>query len=137
MLQPNPLFVLLHHRLSDKEHWDLCLEMGESLATWQILRDPRGRPDKKTGGYPARRIGDHRRAYLEYEGPISGGRGEVRRVDRGTWSAIELGQEVWVVRLEGVALQGVYRLPAGAEPGEMRQMGVEPQVGSEDAERSA
>ena len=30
-------FVILHHRLAGGEHWDLMLEHGESLATWQLL----------------------------------------------------------------------------------------------------
>jgi hypothetical protein len=132
MLKPNPSFVLLHHVLSDKvhflsdtEHWDLCLDRGETLATWQVLRDPRTTPDKTTHSWPARRLADHRRVYLEYEGPISGDRGNVRRVDQGTWEALEQGPINWVVRLDGTALKGVYRLPAGAEPGEMFQIGMD------------
>jgi hypothetical protein len=35
----------------------------------------------------AQRIADHRLAYLEYEGPISGGRGTVRRLDGGSYFA--------------------------------------------------
>lgn len=139
MLKPNPPFVLLHHVISDKEHflsdtehWDLCLDLGETLATWRISRDPRTTPDKKTHNWPARRIVDHRRAYLEYEGPISGNRGEVQRVDQGTWTPIEQGPIIWVVRLDGTGLKGVYRLPAGTEPGEMYQIGMdEPSAGSD------
>jgi hypothetical protein len=118
MLKPNQPFVLLHHRLSDKEHWDLCLDLGAVLATWQILSDPT-RSDKTTRYWPARRVADHRRAYLDYEGPISGGRGEVTRVDRGTWRPIEQGPITWLVQLEGAVLRGTYRLPTGLEPGEM------------------
>ena len=125
MLKPNQPFVLLHHRISDKEHWDLCLDLGEALATWRIPRDPRTTPDKTTHRCPAQRIADHRRAYLDYEGPVSNHRGEVRRVDQGTWTPIELGPTTWVVRLDGVALKGVYRLPAGAGPGEMFQIGMD------------
>jgi len=33
-------------------------------------------------------IGMHRRRYLTYEGPLSGGRGHVARVDRGTFTAL-------------------------------------------------
>lgn len=124
MLKPNQPYVLLHHRISDKEHWDLCLDLGEVLATWQVLSDPRIRPDKTASGWPARRIADHRRAYLDYEGPISGDRGEVRRVDRGTWTPIEQGPTGWVVHLAGEILRGVYRLPGEAGPGEMFQIGL-------------
>jgi hypothetical protein len=35
------------------------------------------------------RLPDHRRVYLDYEGPISGGRGEVVRVEAGTFRSDE------------------------------------------------
>ena len=75
------LFVILHHRLDDGEHWDLMLEQGDFLRTWQLLREP---IDRASLPIPARRIGDHRKAYLDYEGPLTGYRGIVRRVDSGT-----------------------------------------------------
>ena len=74
-------FVILHHRLADGEHWDLMLEHGEILLTWQLAREPTG---SKVLPILARRIQDHRKAYLEYEGSISGDRGFVRRVDEGS-----------------------------------------------------
>lgn len=74
-------FVILHHRLDEGEHWDLMLEQGDVLLTWQLFRDP-----TVPSNYPisARRIGDHRKAYLDYEGPLTGNRGTVHRVDSGT-----------------------------------------------------
>jgi len=74
-------FVILHHKLDGGEHWDLMLEQGDILLTWQLLRDPM---DPASYPIPARRIGDHRKAYLDYEGPLTGNRGTVRRVDGGT-----------------------------------------------------
>jgi DNA polymerase Ligase (LigD) len=74
-----PRFALLeHHR--DGVHWDLLLEVGEVLRTWAI-------DEAIVAGrtLPARALADHRRVYLEYEGPIPGGRGWVRRVDGGTY----------------------------------------------------
>lgn len=38
--------------------------------------------------FEAQRIADHRRLYLDYEGPVSGGRGSVRRLAAG-WMRIE------------------------------------------------
>lgn len=73
-------FVILHHRQSDGEHWDLMIERGDVLWTWQLARNP------LTPGpwpIPARRIGDHRKAYLEYEGPLTRNRGEVKRIEAG------------------------------------------------------
>lgn len=74
-------FAILHHRLVDGEHWDLMLEYDDVLLTWQLAREPTG---SRTLPIPARRIQDHRKAYLEYEGPVSGDRGFVRRVDQGS-----------------------------------------------------
>lgn len=114
-------FVLLHHILSDSEHWDLMLDLGQELATWQLPKSPailirRG----AMRGLPARRIGDHRRAYLRLEGPISGDRGHIKRTDRGLYTLLEQRPQCWIVRLEGSLLTGTYRLPAGPEPGEFR-----------------
>ncbi len=98
-------FVILHHTHADQqagsvvqprraggsaiqqagsasgEHWDLMLERDGVLMTWQLLTEPQG---AESLPIRARRIGDHRLAYLTYEGPLSGGRGHVRRIDAGT-----------------------------------------------------
>ncbi len=73
-------FAILHHRAPQGEHWDLMLERGGVLLTWQLSRDP---GDGACLPIPARRLQDHRTHYLDYEGPISGDRGVVTRVDRG------------------------------------------------------
>jgi len=72
-------FVLLRHERKEDTHWDFMLElpgMG-GLATWQLPAEP------AAGTMRARRLADHRREYLTYEGPISGGRGHVKRIDSG------------------------------------------------------
>ena len=119
MSNPDRPFVLLHHILSDSEHWDLMLDLGHVLATWQLHENPalpiRGGALR---GVPARRIADHRRAYLHLEGPVSGDRGHVKRVDRGVYTLLEELPECWIVHLEGELWTGTYRLPAGAGPGE-------------------
>lgn len=99
-------FVILHHRLADGEHWDLMLEHGESLATWQLLSPP------GAGSFPiaARRIGHHRKAYLDYEGPISGDRGQVRRIDRGPVEISKLTVEECVFAAGGDLLRGSFIL---------------------------
>jgi hypothetical protein len=63
-------------------HWDLLLERQSALAamTWRLLRRP-------VCGEPiaAEALADHRVAYFDYEGPVSGGRGRVRRLYEGEW----------------------------------------------------
>ncbi len=100
-------FVILHHELGGGEHWDLMLEHGDTLLTWQLFREPLGRPSLPI---PARRIGGHRKAYLDYEGPVSGDRGHVRRVDTGTVEIKELTATQCVIDLDGKRLSGRFRL---------------------------
>lgn len=59
-------------------HWDLLLEAGPVATTWRLLRPPLDREL-----IAAELLPDHRLLYLEYEGPVSGNRGCVRRVAGG------------------------------------------------------
>ncbi|MGL4552565.1 MAG: DNA polymerase ligase N-terminal domain-containing protein [Gemmataceae bacterium] len=89
-----PRFVLLHHD-HPSPHYDLMLEAGDALWTWRLARPPGAVPQ------PAERIADHRQMYLDYDGPVSGGRGEVRRESAGTFEWVEREEGRVVVRLEG------------------------------------
>ena len=72
-------YVVHHHTGYGEPHFDLMIDLGgEGLATWRVATWP---PDRDTLFEP---IAEHRRAYLDYEGPTASGRGEVRRVERGT-----------------------------------------------------
>ena len=102
-------FVILHHSLPGGEHWDLMLEHGDVLLTWQLQRDPTG---PATFPIPARRIGDHRKAYLEYEGPVSKDRGTVRRVDTGTVELQQITEAKYDLVLRGRHLSGSMTLTA-------------------------
>ena len=73
-----PLFVLLEHD-HPVPHLDFMIEGNGALLTWRLSKPPTG------AAQPAVRIGDHRSAYLDYEGPVSGGRGAVRREDGGEY----------------------------------------------------
>lgn len=102
-------FVILHHVLPDGEHWDLMLERGDVLLTWRLVREP---VDGSSLPIPAEKLGDHRRAYLDYEGPLSGGRGSVRRVDAGTFEFEAATPDEYEIRLGGGRLIGRFSLAA-------------------------
>jgi hypothetical protein len=104
-----PRFVVLEHDHPFR-HWDLMLEAGEALRTWRLAAPPG--PGVVTEATP---LGDHRRLYLDYEGPVSGDRGRVSRWDQGTfgWECDEGGRVV--VRLDGDRLRGVLRLGRGPD----------------------
>ena len=63
-----------------------------------------------TGRLPARSLPDHRLAYLDYEGEISGGRGTVRRIDSGEFFVLDWAKDFVRVRLEGTQLLGPIEL---------------------------
>src|SRR4051794_31238897 len=74
-----PRFVILEHD-HPHLHWDLMLEAGPVLRTWRLAEPPQ--PGRAVAAEP---IADHRRLYLDYEGPVSGDRGRVKRWDWGTY----------------------------------------------------
>ena len=100
-----PRFVVLRHVMPDSSprgtHFDLMFEMGESLATWACEQLPPPSP------VAACRLSDHRLAYLTYEGPISGGRGSVERVDSGTYEPLETNSHCWRLQVAGSKLYGL------------------------------
>ncbi|MCH8148804.1 MAG: hypothetical protein IH987_12530 [Planctomycetes bacterium] len=100
-------FVILHHVVAGGEHWDLMLEHGGVLLTWQLAREP---IDAASLPIPAKRIADHRMAYLEYEGPISKGRGQVVRVDHGIVNYVRFTERCCSVELLGLRLSGRFCL---------------------------
>jgi len=103
-------YVLLHHRTPPgyprPNHWDFMLETTEGdLWTWALEEEPvAGRT------IAAERLANHRAAYLTYEGPVSGDRGEVRRIDAGTYELLAESNAEFVVRLSGDQLGGRLRL---------------------------
>ena len=74
-----PRFVILTHDFPEL-HWDLMLEQGEVLRTWRLAERP-------VAGMliEAEALANHRRHYLDYEGPVSGGRGSVTRFASGNY----------------------------------------------------
>src|SRR5688572_14190541 len=77
------------------------LETGSVLRTWRLEAIPqRGVP------VTAEPIGDHRLAYLDYEGPLSGGRGVVKQWDAGTFVIEESSPDRMTLNFSGVKLRG-------------------------------
>jgi hypothetical protein len=94
-----PRFVVLRHDSPQGVHYDLMLEVGGGLRTWSL-------PEPPVAGveFECRLLADHRLAYLDYEGPISGGRGTVTRWDRGTYEIQQQSDCQWAVALAGEKL---------------------------------
>lgn len=91
-------FALLRHEVPDDfgkpSHWDLLLESDENCWTWVLETLPGRLTDTpEPTEVDARRLPDHRKHYLDYEGPVSGARGFVRRELEGSCE--------WVERTDG------------------------------------
>ena len=103
-------FALLYHQCPPAyqrpSHWDLMLEAGNTLRTWALAELPsdwrvaHGATVAACGECPPLAVGseveaellvDHRTAYLDYEGPVSGGRGNVTRVAAGVYDETTVG----------------------------------------------
>lgn len=91
--------TLLRHELPNGTHhfdWLLARDDDGPLLTFRTDRDI----SRDNDPFDAERIPDHRRAYLAYEGPVSGGRGRVVRVASGWCMILTESDQKLVVHLE-------------------------------------
>ena len=95
-----PRFVILEHDWPSR-HWDFLLESGPVLRAWRVLAEPAVGVTS-----PAEPNADHRLLYLDYEGPVSGGRGSVRQWDAGTFDWVSDSPGRVEVSLNGQRLAG-------------------------------
>ena len=106
-------YVILRHETPPgyprPTHWDLLLETGPCLRAWAMAEEPQA--DREIA---AKSLPDHRLAYLDYEGPVSGDRGAVSQWDAGTVQWQQVSDETVEAKLDGHRLCGVVRLTRAA-----------------------
>jgi hypothetical protein len=102
-------FVILTHD-HPSLHWDLMLEDAGTLRTWR-LPSPLA-----TCAIDAKELPDHRLAYLDYEGPVSGNRGTVQRFDAGSYQIAAQTNDRLELILDGGSLRGHLLLERTAGP---------------------
>lgn len=99
-----PRYVILLHEVPPGHevaggrgtHWDLMLEQAATLRTWALAEEPRAE-----GRIQAEQLPEHRLAYLDYEGPVSGNRGSVTQWDAGEYETLADSQGRLEIRLDG------------------------------------
>jgi hypothetical protein len=94
-------FVVLRHDGPRGLHWDFMLEADGVLRTWALAEEPNGPLN-----CAAEQLADHRLAYLDFEGEVSGGRGAVSRCNAGEYILRQNEAERVVVELRGARLRG-------------------------------
>ena len=114
-------FVLLRHEFppgSDRsDHWDFMLEHEGVLRTWELGELPSSwaralgiESPNNLSEVCARPLADHRLAYLDFEGPLTGDRGTVRRCDRGEFDVLCSDATRFHVNMSGSYLRGEIEL---------------------------
>lgn len=116
-------FVVQQHNIGRTVHWDLMLQRSggkgdqdtRDLATWQLPFPP----VLINLALPVdiRALPDHRRVYLDCQGPVRGGRGVCRIFDKGRYRLILRCEAYWQVEFEGRRLSGVFWLRKSSQPG--------------------
>jgi hypothetical protein len=95
--------VLLQHTLPDGTfHYDWMLESPSDQDGLLTFRVDARIDEASCVRFEGVRLRPHRRAYLDYEGEVSGGRGEVRRIAAGDCEFADSGS-----RIEGIVNFGL------------------------------
>jgi len=97
--------VLLRHTLPNGDsHLDWMIEVDHGpLVSFRLALGVNPLADQR---FQAERIGDHRREYLDYQGPISGGRGGVVRIANAIVTVIETGADRLELLIDGRTVMG-------------------------------
>ena len=91
-----PRFVILRHdpggdytrdfeNAACQPHWDWMFQSDQVLRTWST---PPLQDLQQSFAIEAQPLADHRLAYLEFEGEISGNRGQVKRIVSGQYEPV-------------------------------------------------
>ncbi len=109
-----PRYVILRHEGSATYkpgvHWDLLLELDDSLRAWTLADEPTA-----PGPIAAAKLPDHRLEYLDYEGPIAGDRGTVSRWDAGEFTVDSETPTELIFSFLGGHMRGLATLFRGSE----------------------
>jgi len=119
-----PRFVLLRHECPPNgekpSHWDFMLEADGVLWTWKLQELPGPwaaalglEVTSDSDDVVVTRLADHRLEYLDYQGPVSGNRGHVSRVDAGEFQWIQQSPSCLDAELTGNYLLGAVSLTIG------------------------
>ncbi len=101
-------FVFHHHIGYGQPHYDLMLEHEKTLATWQLTIPLSDIQDEQA--IIVQKLQDHRLIYLSYEGNISKGRGQIKRLDFGDYEPFIQEISHWEFLLHGQQSTAYYKL---------------------------
>lgn len=109
--RPNHCDLLLQYRPARGPDDRALLAFGSLADEWLVVARAGAKAPPAESLWAA--LPDHRAAYLRWQGPVSGGRGAVRRVESGTleWLPARPGaRQAWRFRLHGRRWRGAFAL---------------------------
>lgn len=122
-------FAILRHDMPPRDgrglHYDLLLEeeqVAKGAARTFALDELPG----KGRTVSAIALAPHRKHYFDYEGPVSGDRGTVSRIDRGTCEWITDGDDLVILRIVGEVFRGELRIARDSSVNARYQVNFEP-----------
>lgn len=86
-------------------HWDFLVEQEEVLWAWRLMSEP-----NRQSVIAVEPLPDHRKKYLDYEGPVSKNRGTVQQWDTGVCQLLAKSENEFVFYLEGNKLSGELKI---------------------------
>jgi len=107
MNQKDKRFVIQEHMTGGDVHWDLMLELGDTLQTYRLDNAP---SEVLHHAVNATKIFDHPLKFLTYGGSVNKGRGSVRIIEAGTYQLIHQEHNRIELSLSGQILEGNFRL---------------------------
>ena len=117
-----PRFVILEHD-HPYLHWDFMVEEEDSLLTWRVHSLPSILVDLSDEFLLAEKLPDHRKHYLDYEGPVSENRGSVSQWDSGDYILEIRDDNLWLGELAGSRLKGFVVLRQAKGPDDVDENG--------------
>ncbi|MHC4130873.1 MAG: DNA polymerase ligase N-terminal domain-containing protein [Planctomycetota bacterium] len=100
-------FVIHEHTRGKDIHWDLMLQVGNTLKTYRLDKSPHQLLHASSN---ATEIFDHQIKFLTYEGSVNQGKGNVCIVENGTYEIINEDPEHISLNLNGKILISRYIL---------------------------
>jgi hypothetical protein len=100
-------FVIQKHSTPDGGHWDLMLQIENTLWTWRMHHPP-----EHIGNTPVsvEKIVDHPLRFLTYEGPVQNYTASVKMIDKGSFKITKQSVNEIEFEANGETLTGRFQL---------------------------
>lgn len=104
---PKKFVIHKHERIGHKQHWDLMLESENVLITFRSDYPPE---ELKRNNHQLQKIFDHDPKFLNYQGPVNNGEGDIKMQDGGFFAYSIESKNLYLIEFDGDILKGNFKL---------------------------